>query len=760
MSFHLNTEKMLKKRALSSILDLLIGGIIIYLIASYLVFIISWMHPLFYICAWGIYLFFSDLVGGRTIGKSICKLNVVSKKETKSSFIQLLFRDIILKYGFFTFIPFIILFYGIGLDKFLCLLIVFSFQILTNGIYLLIKNELIWDTFSQTSIITSVYLKSSNEPKFFKKVCAMIVDLSIIIIISTISYLGYMKFEYISYYIVFLIIAILYSTITTIVFKTTIGNILFGIKFLFPKEKNQYLIILIREFVKWFPAIIGFIILYVLHYENSLFNIIFILLLYFTSHLISKLATGKPWWNLISGINKINSEVPIRSKIIYSISIFLFFIFSYIIASNLNNNYPSKVKFSGFNFYTYNVHYPQNQNVRNKIAFIKNINTTPKDYIFQLFKKNDIVVLCERYHPEMTQWDFIYDVVSDPWFIKNVGHVFTEYGASNYQDTVDKYFTTHFQNDTLLEMATTDLLRHEGQTMFWVNYNIFNYFKKINQLNNQLPDSLKIRQYFTDVDKYDKNIKNNNDFLKISDIHRDSCIAFTIKKKFEAIQRDSLRKKCLIILNYRHAFNNTTTYVKKKSYVYYKNATSYLFHYFPNQTANVLINTLSPGENGISLLSFYLNIQNGSWDKSFYLNNNKPIGFDFKDSPFGVDKFDMILNSGKRTKSTYQDIFTGMVFINPLDSFWSKTGTLPYLTYNFKEEYSRRISIMGENGDKINQIFDKINNWVTYSYHLNQSTKRLFIQNFPISCFILFFYIGLLFVIIVFFYSIFQKLKH
>ncbi len=747
---------MFKKRALSSILDLLIGGIIIYLIASYLVFIISWMHPLFYISAWGIYLFFSDLFGGRTLGKSICKLEVVPKSKNKLTFSRIIYRDIVWKYIVFTFIPFIILFYGIHLDRFLCLIIVFSVQIFINLIYFLFKKELIWDTISQTSIITFVYLKSPNEPNFFKKTCAIIIDLSIIIVISTISYLGYMKFEYTNYYIVFLIIAILYTTITTIVFKTTLGNILFGIKNQFPKGKNQYLIILIREFAGWVPAILGFLILFLLHYENSLFNIIFILLLYFTSHLISKLATGKPWWNLISGINKINSEVPIRSKIIYSISIFLFFIFSYIIASNLNNNYPSKVKFFGFNFYTYNVHYPQNQNVRNKIAFIKNINTTPKDYIFQLFKKNDIVVLSERYHPEMTQWDFIYDIVSDPWFIKNVGHVFTEYGASNYQDTVDKYFTTHFQNDTLLEMATTDLLRHEGQTMFWVNYNIFNYFKKINKLNNKLPDSLKIRQYFTDVDKYDKNIKNYNDFLKISDIHRDSCMAFTIKNKFEAIQRDSLRKKCLIILNYRHAFNNTTTYVNKKSYVHYKNATSYLFHYFPNQTANVLINTLSPGENGISYLSFFSNIQNGSWDKTFYLNNNKPIGFDFNDSPFGVDKFDMILNSGKRTKSTYQDIFTGMVFINPLDSFWSKTGALPYLTHNFKEEYARRMSIMGKNVDKINQFFDEINTLVPYSYHLNQSTKRLFIQNFPISFFILFFYIGLLFLVIAFFSLIFK----
>lgn len=725
---------MFKKRALSSLLDLLIGGIMIYLIASYFVFIISWMHPLFYITAWGIYLFFSDLFGGRTLGKSICKLEVVPKSKNKLTFSRIIYRDMVWKYGAFTLIPFIILFYGIGLDKFLSLLIVFGFQILINGVYLFIRKEMIWDTISQTSTITSNNVKSQNEPKFIQKTCAIIVDLCIIILISTISYLGYMKFEYISYYVVFLIIAILYTTITTIVFKSTLGSILFGIKLQFPKGKNQYLMILIRELVKWGPAILGFLILHFLHYENSLFNIIFILLLYLISHLISKLATGKPWWNLAFGIYKIPIITPKRRKIIYSISILFFFLFSYVIALNLNNKYPAKTKYLGFNFYTYNVHYPQNENVKKKLAFINNINTTPKEYILKLFQKNDIVVLSERYHPEMTQWDFIYDLVSDPWFIQNVGHLFTEYGASNYQDTVNKYLTIHFQNDTLLEMATTDLLRHEGQWMFWNNYNIFNFFKKVNKLNNTLPDSLKIREYFTDIDTYNKSIKNKNDYAKIKVIHRDSCMASTITKTFKTIQKDSTRKKCLVIMNYRHAFNDTKNYKNKRNYVHYYNTTSYLFHYFKGQVANVFINNISIGENGIVFIPSP--IQNSSWDKVFELCDNKPVGFDFKDSPFGSDICDIYFNWGKRTKDTYQDIFTGMFFLNPTAAFWYKSGNLPYLMDNFETEYTRRLLVSGEDTTNLAIQIKQIRAQKIETSYLSEDPFLLLSANFPISIYL------------------------
>lgn len=745
---------MFKRRILSSTLDLIIGSIIIFLIVCYFFNILKWLPPVLYIVLWGIYLFVADLLGGRTFGKSICKLNVVSKKQSQSPYKQLFFRDFILKFGVFTLIPFIILFFGVHLELFLCLIIVFSVQIFINLIYFLFKKELIWDTISQTKTIKYIHDPSIKKLRFLRETGAFLIDFSLIVVCSTISYFVYMRFEYIPYYLVFLIVAILYSHITLFIFKNTIGNQLFRINFQFSKDKNYYKTIIIKESIKWFPVIIILSLLKILHYENNFINIVFILGLYFFLHIMSKLATRRSWSDWIINIRKVDIEIPKTKRMILSFLIFIFFVTSFLLLQNWNNNYPSKINFLGFRFYTYNVHYPNNQNLKNKVAYIENINTTPKEYIFDLFKKYDMVVLCETYHPEMTQWDFIYDVVTDPRFINNVGHLFTEYGASNYQDTVNKYLTTHFQNNTLLEMATTDLLRHEGQWMFWSNYNFFNFLKKVNQKNNSLPDSLRIREYFSDVDTYDKSIENKEEYAKINVIHRDSCMASTITKTFKTIQKDSTRKKCLVIMNYRHAFNDTKTYKNKRNYVHYYNTTSYLFHYFKCQVANVFINNISIGENGIVFIPSP--IQNSSWDKAFEMVKNKPVGFDFNNSPFGTDVCDIYFNWGKRTTDTYQDIFTGMVFLNPTTSFWFKEGNLPYIMDNFETEYTRRLLVSGEDTTNLATQIKQIKSKKMKTSYLYENPFLLLSANFPISIYLFAIFFGFIALIL----SLIKKNKY
>ena len=44
------------------------------------------------------------------------------------------------------------------------------------------------------------------------------------------------------------------------------------------------------------------------------------------------------------------------------------------------------------------------------VNFLETQNTSAKDYVLELFKKFDVVVLCERNHGEMTQYDLIYVV--------------------------------------------------------------------------------------------------------------------------------------------------------------------------------------------------------------------------------------------------------------------------------------------------------------------------------------------------------------
>ena len=736
---------MFTKRALATLLDLVIVIIISLGCYYYADFIINWMHPLFFVIVLGIYQFLADLLGGRTPGKSICKLAVASKTTDKLTFWRLIYRDILLKYGVFTLVPFLFLFYGIGLGALLSFFIALAVPVLINLIYFFFKKELIWDTISKTQIIDYVKIDIVDKPRFYKEMGAFFLDLSIVATLSTLIYLIFLKHTYVPYYRLFLIVAICYSIITNMIFKASLGSVLCGIKLKFSTSKNQYLSILLRELIKWTPAVLYFALLDYFHYENRLFNTIFILFFYFILYLFSKMATGMIWWDLITKTAKKNVETPKPHKRILFISVLLFFIISFLTLMHCNNKFPSKVKFLGFNFYTYNIHYPDNQNLKDKVAFIESVDQTPKEYIFDLFEKHDIVVLCETFHPEMTQWEFIYDVVSDSRFINNVGHLFTEYGASNYQENVNKYLTTRYENDTLLEKATTDLLRNEGQWIFWHNYNFFNFLKKINKLNNTLPDSLKIREYFTDVHTFDKSIKNYEDHLKKKRVHRDSCMASTIMKTFETIQSDSTRKKCLVIMNYRHAFNDTKNYKNERDYVYYEDATSYLFYNFKDQVANVFIHNISVGGNGYPFI--YPPIQNSSWDKAFELCGNKPVGFDFQNSPFGSDICDIFTNFGKRTKNTYQDIFTGMVFLNPTSNFWFKTG-IPYLMDDFESEYARRLLISGKDTTNLNARIEEIRTRKEKVSYFYNNPVLMLTANFPIVFYLFSFFLGFITLIV------------
>ena len=72
------------------------------------------------------------------------------------------------------------------------------------------------------------------------------------------------------------------------------------------------------------------------------------------------------------------------------------------------------------------------------VAYIKEHGRAPGDYILDLFDSYDLVVLCERSHPEYTQWLLIDDVIRDRRFGQKVGHLFTEYGSVSAQPALDE----------------------------------------------------------------------------------------------------------------------------------------------------------------------------------------------------------------------------------------------------------------------------------------------------------------------------------
>ncbi|MFC1537366.1 RDD family protein [Gemmatimonadota bacterium] len=324
------------------------------------------------------------------------------------------------------------------------------------------------------------------------------------------------------------------------------------------------------------------------------------------------------------------------------------------------------------------------------VSFLKNDHPDAKEYILQLFDKYDIVVLCERAHPETTQYDLIYDVISDQRFVDNVGNVFSESGTVTIQPYLDEFLNSDNLTEKEIQEKLVYISTNTNFWPWWDKTNFNNYLSRLYALNQSLPDSSRIHHYLSDVPfswegmtraKY-KSFR--REFLR----DRDKRMADRIETRFkEILASDAKRKKCLVIMNYRHAFG----LVKDPSgKMLGDNTCSYLYQAFPERTANILINTVIHG----NMLQF-LPIQSGKWDAAFRAMGNPSLGFDFAGSPFGDDSFDMYPEKGWSDYS-YQDVFTGFVFFQPLDKHISELG-IPGLDESFKDVYLSRAKCISDN---------------------------------------------------------------
>ena len=94
--------------------------------------------------------------------------------------------------------------------------------------------------------------------------------------------------------------------------------------------------------------------------------------------------------------------------------------------------------------------------------FLADQHLSAKEYILSLFEKYDIVILCERDHREITQYDLILDVISDKRFRSEVGNIYTEIGNFQRNDILNEFLC----NDALSERAARrEALKSSGIVM-------------------------------------------------------------------------------------------------------------------------------------------------------------------------------------------------------------------------------------------------------------------------------------------------------
>jgi uncharacterized RDD family membrane protein YckC len=315
------------------------------------------------------------------------------------------------------------------------------------------------------------------------------------------------------------------------------------------------------------------------------------------------------------------------------------------------------------------------------LGYLQKPHANAKDYVLGLFDRYDVVVLCEREHSEMTQWDFIYDVVSDPRFSRRVGHVFTELGQTGMQSYLDEFMAADGLSEREVNERVLHVLRNWSVWPRWNRVNFPSYLSRLYALNRSLPPEQRIRHHLTDVGT-DWSSLTADDMPRHwrALAHRDGDMARVVLEEMKRLDSAGRPAKGLVVMNFRHAFDLTAGAAGAARH----NTFEFLRDALGRRVANVRINE-----------SFLWPTAGGLWDAAFTRLGNQPVGFDLAGSPFGEEPFDLVPWAPQvRGRLTYQQVFTGFVFVQPPRAQYSLDG-IPGYYAGWEDEARRRASLVG-----------------------------------------------------------------
>lgn len=309
-------------------------------------------------------------------------------------------------------------------------------------------------------------------------------------------------------------------------------------------------------------------------------------------------------------------------------------------------------------FFALNLSAQSRKDIESYVTFLDNIpKQSAKDYAISKFQDNDIVILCERHHAEMKQHDLILEIIKNPYFIENVGVIFTEVGSRMLYPELNSFL----QNSNLTEDEINEkLLYFQKNCMFpiWTYPSFSHLIKEIHKINTGLSDDKKIRMYPTDLLYIEGEITD----VKVKEMvkrvypHRDQFIADYIIDNLNQLKNKNPEQKALVIMNYRHAYKKIITERGD-------NAGVFISEEYPGKVVNILINTYDVFKNQPFV--------DGKWDAAFKAKNINNLGFDFENSPFGEDNFDHWLI---KNDSTYKAMFDGFVYYYSPEDFAHTEG--------------------------------------------------------------------------------------
>lgn len=370
--------------------------------------------------------------------------------------------------------------------------------------------------------------------------------------------------------------------------------------------------------------------------------------------------------------------------------------------------------------------------------FLKTQNQSPKEYIFKLFETNDIIILGERDHRDITQYDLILDILEDDRFIENIGHVYSEIGVVNRTEWGNQVVKGNFKNQKAFDKEFVKLYRELDYTPLWDKYNMIKYLKGVYKINKELQENKKIRIGFTDC-AFEWEGMTKEKYKEFEEKYlygvntRDSIMALNFASLYEKQIPINGKKKALYIQSRPHAEKIDTIFVSQKI----KKVGSYLKDKYTNQVKIVALNWYNwvPAEWQSEVWGYGHKVElsnEGKWDAAFELTENKSVGFSIKNTVFGKTNYDYPYNNPNML--LYEDIIDGIIFYKAFYDFTCTRGIPKVVDREFAKTMIERQIIVGTyNENEKYRIKDEIYDWSDfrtfdcedYSKMLEQMNKCL-----------------------------------
>ncbi len=313
------------------------------------------------------------------------------------------------------------------------------------------------------------------------------------------------------------------------------------------------------------------------------------------------------------------------------------------------------------------------------VDFLKDEAKDPQQFVLDAIGKHRVVIIGEIHH-RPRYWAFDAALVRSPEFARQVGVIYMEL-PYNDQPLVERFLAaSKYDPEAVIEMLRDVMV--DG----WPDQPMLDFFRTVWEVNQELPESQRLRIVLVNQAWPWKQIQNREDLPKYQ-VDRDQFMAENIARDLEEHAAD--KRHALFIVGYGHAMVNLTRAGGEpmKSAAWHlreKLGEANVFSVMPHGPVQPNFGDA----NGRRAL--------GLFETAFAAVGNKPMAFPLDHGPFGKQIFDADLE--RVTADPYSKGYYAYLYLGPLEDEVFSPLIPGFYSDDFVQELDRRVRITDGKG--------------------------------------------------------------